>query len=178
MVQLRVLHALLPLLGSAVGAVEVAAAAAAAQDAAAAMAPASPRCSLLGEWRAGHCICDKGWAGETCSVANLKPLNTELGYHDPTSASWGGRPVEDPTTGVWSLIVSQFSNKCPLVLWTNNSRVVRAESRTGPAGPYTFAAEVYPEFHHNPSSALRATTFSPSTPAAAPRPGRAGACLS
>ena len=116
-------------------------------------AAADPRCSLLGVHAGGRCVCDKGWAGASCSVADLKPLNTALGYDNASAASWGGRPVEDPTTGVWHLIVSQLSHRCPLVMWTNNSRVVRAESSTGPAGPYKFAAEVYREFHHNPSSA-------------------------
>jgi hypothetical protein len=121
------------------------------EDTAAAAAPL--RCSLLGQWSGGRCVCDKGWSGQTCSVADLKPLNLELGYDNVSSATWGGRPVEDPTTGVWSLVVSQFSNSCPLAMWTNNSQVVRAVSTTGPAGPYKFAAEVYSEFHHNPSSA-------------------------
>ena len=131
---------------------------------------ADPRCSLLGVHAGGRCVCDKGWAGASCSVADLKPLNTALGYDNASAASWGGRPVEDPTTGVWHLIVSQFSHKCPLVMWTNNSRVVRAESSTGPAGPFKFAAEVYPEFHHNPSSATN--------PEPNPEPAAsAGVCL-
>jgi hypothetical protein len=128
---------------------------------------ADPRCSLLGAWvtssssRAaaaaaagggGHCECDSGWTGTTCSVANLKPLDPALGYHNESAASWGGRAVRDPSRPeLWHLFASQFSNCCPLVMWTNNSQVVRATSKSGPAGPYTFAEEVYSEFHHNPS---------------------------
>ncbi len=117
---------------------------------------ASPQCSLLGHLVGGRCLCDKGWTGTTCAVADLKPLDLTLGYDNVSSATWGGRPVEDPKTGIWSLIVSQFSNKCPLAMWTNNSQVVRAVSSVGPAGPYEFAEVVYPEFHHNPSGAQRA----------------------
>jgi len=34
--------------------------------------------------------------------------------------------------------------------WSPNSRVVRAVSHTGALGPYSFANEVLPTFHHNP----------------------------
>ena len=37
-----------------------------------------------------------------------------------------------------------------VIAGTNNSQVVRAESASA-AGPYHWAAEVYPEFHHNVS---------------------------
>lgn len=57
----------------------------------------------------------------------------------------------DPATGTWSLFVSQFSHSCPLAFWKRNSMVVRAESTNGAAGPYYFAEEIYPEFHHNPT---------------------------
>ena len=89
---------------------------------------ANHKCSLLGVWDGGKCHYDTGWAGTTCSKADLKPLDTKLGYHNASAASWGGRPIQVPKTGVWSLFVSQFSNMCPLALWTNNSQVVRAES--------------------------------------------------
>ena len=39
--------------------------------------------------------------------SQLKPLDTGLGYSNHSAASWGGRPVRDPHTGVWSLFVSQ-----------------------------------------------------------------------
>ena len=98
------------------------------------------------------CECDAGWSGSTCSVARLKPLNLEHGYHNASAASWGGRAIVDPNDGnLWSLFVAQFSNRCPLKMWIDNSQVIRAISTTGPAGPYKYAEKVYPEFHHNPT---------------------------
>ena len=134
--------------------------------------PADARCSLLGVWAqslshsAAHCECDSGWTGATCSVADLKPLDLALGYHNSSAASWGGRPVQvlraagcrskacmctgiagyflamhdhcvccalqDPSHPArWHLVTSQFSHRCPLALWTNNSQVVRAVSVVG-----------------------------------------------
>ena len=81
-----------------------------------ALAPAAdPRCGLLGVWTDGRCRCDPGWAGRGCATARIKPLDLTLGYHNTTEASWGGRAVEDPGSGGWSMFVSQFSNRlvCP-----------------------------------------------------------------
>ena len=62
------------------------------------------------------------------------PLNVSKGYHNATAASWGGRAVVDPATGLWHLFVAQFSHGCRVREWTHNSVVVRAVSSEGPAG--------------------------------------------
>ncbi|KAL4894980.1 hypothetical protein BDV59DRAFT_211836 [Aspergillus ambiguus] len=40
---------------------------------------------------------------------------------------------------------------CGLSGWRPFSTVIRAESRTGPRGPYTWAQELFGTFHHNPT---------------------------
>ena len=59
--------------------------------------------------------------------------------------------ILEPDGKTWSLFVAQFSKRCPLKCWIENSQVVRAVSTSGPVGPYSWAEEVFPEFHHNPS---------------------------
>ena len=108
-------------------------------------------CSLLGGCHHGKCVCDHGWTGKTCSTADLKPLDVGQGYHNKSAATWGGRAVLEPDGRTWSMFVAQFSKKCPLRCWIGNSQVVRAVSTTGPAGPYSWEEEVFPEFHHNPT---------------------------
>lgn len=89
---------------------------------AAAPPAADKRCSLLGVLGANNaCVCDKGWKGSTCSAVDLKPLDISKGYHNESAASWGGRPVQDPTTGIWSLFLSHFSHKCPLAMCESNN---------------------------------------------------------
>jgi len=46
--------------------------------------------------------------------------------------------------------ISLPQNSWPTAAWSPNSRVVRAVSHTGALGPYSFANEVLPTFHHNP----------------------------
>ena len=83
------------------------------------------------------CHCKKGWAGPVCSKGDFGPLDTTLGYHNATEASWGGRPIKDPASGKWQLLVTEIKNHCPLMLFMYNSMVVRAVSTTDDAGgPY------------------------------------------
>ena len=109
-------------------------------------------CSLLGVCNrdTGVCACDPGWKGATCAIASFKPLNLSNGYHNLSSASWGGRPLRHGHE--WHLYVSQFLNQCPLAYWNHNSVVARALSSTGPAGPYHYEETLFPPFHHNPSA--------------------------
>ena len=85
-----------------------------------------------------------------CSQAKLRPLDPTLGYHNATAASWGGRAIRGDGHE-WHLYVSQFRKGCPLAYWSHNSFIARAVSTAGPAGPYHYAEEVYPVFHHNPT---------------------------
>ena len=82
------------------------------------------------------------------------PATRGAGY-DRTSdgtSSWGGRIVPDPVDGnLYHLFAAEFTGKCGLDYWSPMSRIIRAESRTGPAGPYAFAAEVVGTFAHNPT---------------------------
>ena len=77
-------------------------------------------------------------------------MDVSLGYHNATESSWGGRPILDPTSGMWQLMVTEIKNHCPLILFQYNSMVVRAESTTADAGgPYSHKEVVQPPFHHN-----------------------------
>ena len=110
----------------------------------------STDCSLLGKCVGGICYCYKGWMGDDCSKADLGPLDITLGYQNETESSWGGRPIKDPNTGTWQLMVTEIKNHCPLILFEYNSQVVRAVSKAV-AGPYEKAEVVLPPFHHNPT---------------------------
>jgi hypothetical protein len=108
-------------------------------------------CSLLGTCNTskGTCVCDPGWKGTDCAIADLQPYVSGEGYVNSTAASWGGRPLY--AEGKWHLFATQIAQRCPLILFMNNSEVVRAEA-TNPAGPYTFKQVVLPPFHHNPTA--------------------------
>ena len=45
-------------------------------------------CSLLGRCVDGNCVCNAGWTGAHCSVADLEPLDPTLGYQNDSIASW------------------------------------------------------------------------------------------
>ena len=107
-------------------------------------------CSLLGICDSKkECICDPGWKGTNCGIANLRPLNISEGYHQNKAASWGGRPIYNPSDQKWHLFVTEIQQQCPLILFMNNSAVIRAESAS-PEGPYIRQNVVLPPFHHNP----------------------------
>ena len=104
-------------------------------------------CNLLGECvdqiPQPRCVCDAGWTGDDCGTAHFKPANLTLGYNNPAAKTWGGNVLAHADGKKHSLYVSQFSHNCPLCLWYSNSRVVRAESTTGAAGPYSFEEVVF-----------------------------------
>ena len=80
-------------------------------------------------------------------MADLLPLQVTDGYINPDAASWGGRPIF--SGGKWHLFATEIAHRCPLILFMNNSAVIRAEASV-PQGPYTRQEVVLPPFHHNP----------------------------
>eukprot|EP00040_Diaphanoeca_grandis_P037806 m.249741 g.249741 ORF g.249741 m.249741 type:complete len:434 (-) comp33878_c0_seq4:4396-5697(-) len=110
-------------------------------------------CSLLGICSADAvCVCDPGWMGDDCAVANLANYNaSQGGYINATAASWGGRPLL--VNGKWQLFATEIAARCPLILFMNNSMVIRAESTTdSAAGPYVHKDIVRAPFAHNPTA--------------------------
>lgn len=112
-------------------------------------------CSLNGVCgRNSACRCDPGSIGDDCGVLDVRPAKRDNGYNQTAkgTSSWCNSIVKDPKDhNLYHLFISEFSHGCGLDYWAPYSRIVRAESRTGPAGPYTFAAEVQGTFAHNPT---------------------------
>ncbi|KAF5866830.1 hypothetical protein ETB97_008634 [Aspergillus alliaceus] len=108
------------------------------------------------------CKCDPGWFGEDCGRLDLSPATRDTGYNhtnvvDPNyfgkygNSSWGGQILQDPTDPkIFHLFASQFGDGCGLGGWRPHSFIMRAESQSGPQGPYYFADTVAPAFRHNP----------------------------
>ena len=110
-------------------------------------------CSYNGQCVGGSCVCASAWAGPDCGVLQLLATPRDAGYAPVDGgSSWGGIAVQDPANGsAWALVASEFVNGCGLNDWSPNSRVIKAVSTTdSPLGPYVFAAELLPPFHHNP----------------------------
>ncbi|KAK8115412.1 hypothetical protein PG999_007481 [Apiospora kogelbergensis] len=122
-------------------------------------------CSLNGICTAcGRCQCDPGWTSDDCGKLDLQPATRWTGYNHTNvtrpdyysakggNSSWGGQIVRDQQdNSLFHLITSQFARGCGLSGWRPFSTVIRAESRTGPAGPYHYAQELFGTFHHNPT---------------------------
>jgi hypothetical protein len=121
---------------------------------AAALCATDDDCSLLGVCSSnGTCACDPGWGGADCGVARLSDYDdvANLGYVNASAASWGGRPLR--VDGKWQLFATEIGAQCPLILFMNNSMVIRAESTTGSAaGPYAHQGVVREAFAHNPTA--------------------------
>ena len=113
-------------------------------------------CSLLGvcDAASGACVCDAGWGRADCGAASLSDYDDVrgAGYVNGSAASWGGRPLRH-TDGTWQLFAAEMDAGCPLILFMNNSMVVRAQSTSGsPAGPYKHKEVVRAAFAHNPTA--------------------------
>ena len=115
-----------------------------------AFAQCDTNCSLNGDCVANACVCDVSWSGSPqCDVLALLPAAPDSGYRNTSGASWGGRPLYDPTDKLWHLMAAQMRNNCSLWTWANNSAVIHATS-SDPGGPYKYVEEVLPPFAHNP----------------------------
>lgn len=100
------------------------------------------------------CFCDPGWLGADCGVLDLRPATRDSGYNmtGQGTSSWGCKIVHDPgDTQLFHIFVAEFISGCGLDYWSPYSRIIRAESTTGPAGPYEFVEEVVGTFAHNPT---------------------------
>ncbi|KAI0012697.1 hypothetical protein F4779DRAFT_614420 [Xylariaceae sp. FL0662B] len=122
-------------------------------------------CSLNGICFDQICQCDLGWKSVDCGRLDLQPAIRWTGYNYTNvtlpdyysskggNSSWGGQIIRDhQDKKLFHLIVSQFARGCGLSGWRPFSTVVRAESKTGPAGPYYYAQELFGPFHHNPTT--------------------------
>ncbi|KAH8655265.1 hypothetical protein BX600DRAFT_385283 [Xylariales sp. PMI_506] len=110
------------------------------------------------------CLCDPGWRADDCGELDLQPVERYTGYNHTNAtgtdfykqgagnSSWCGQIIQDPKDEtLFHLIISQFSHGCGLSAWRPFSTIARAESRTGPRGPYNFAEALFGPFHHNPT---------------------------
>ncbi|KAF2853906.1 hypothetical protein T440DRAFT_293199 [Plenodomus tracheiphilus IPT5] len=118
-------------------------------------------CSLNGLCTSHHCICDPGWTGPDCGRLDLSPATRGTGYNHTTytspthykpngNSSWGGQIIQDRTNPtLFHLLVDQFAHGCGLSAWRPTSFVARAESHSGPQGPYHWAQNITSSFRHN-----------------------------
>lgn len=117
-------------------------------------------CTKSGSKR--FCKCDPGWWGDDCGRLDLAPATRWTGYNytnitNPSyyraygNSSWGGTIIQDrDRQNLFHLVISQFANGCGLSGWRPHSFIIRAESRTGPQGPYHYAQNLTGSFRHNP----------------------------
>lgn len=109
------------------------------------------------------CECDPGWFGDDCGRLDLRPATKNNGYNhsiDATASnrlgphgnsSWGGTILQDPhDPRLFHLVASQFADGCGLSGWRPFSFIMRAESRSGPQGPYHYVDNIRKPFRHNP----------------------------
>ena len=100
------------------------------------------------------CSCDSGWTSSDCGALDLQPATPNSGYNITSTgtSSWGSKIIHDPQNPkLFHLVLAEFTDDCGLDYWSPYSRIIRAESTTGPAGPYNFAQQVVPAFAHNPT---------------------------
>ncbi|KAK4496776.1 hypothetical protein PRZ48_012759 [Zasmidium cellare] len=67
-------------------------------------------------------------------------------------SSWGCKIIQDVhDKNFYHAFIAEFDNHCGLDYWSPYSRIIRAESRGSPDGPYTFKEQVIEHFAHNPT---------------------------
>ncbi|KAJ4361342.1 hypothetical protein N0V95_001955 [Ascochyta clinopodiicola] len=71
-------------------------------------------------------------------------------YSNRGNSSWGGQVVQDQDDPkLFHLIYDQFAHGCGLSGWRPTSFIARAESTSGPQGPYVWKQNVTSSFRHN-----------------------------
>lgn len=111
-------------------------------------------CNLNGICFGNKCTCDAGWKSNDCGALDLYPASRHAGYNHTGNgeSTWGAHIVQDPRdTTLYHLFYSSMEHNCGLLKWIPYSRIMRAESRTGPEGPYRNAVEIVSTFSHNPT---------------------------
>ncbi|CAG9978423.1 unnamed protein product [Clonostachys byssicola] len=111
-------------------------------------------CSLNGICQDNKCICDPGWRADDCGELDVQPTvkYSGLNLSDTGTSTWGSRIIHGPMDKqMFHMFVSEFPGGCGLDYWAPFSRIARAESRTGPLGPYNLVEEVVGAFAHNPT---------------------------
>lgn len=125
-------------------------------------------CSLNGRCVSGNktntssdCQCDLGWSGSDCGRLDLAPATRYTGfnntnftsqdhYNNRGNSSWGGQIVQDQDDPkLFHLLYDQFAHGCGLSGWRPTSFIARAESTSGPQGPYLWKQNVTSSFRHN-----------------------------
>eukprot|EP00659_Diplonema_papillatum_P015080 gene15080-23028_t len=98
---------------------------------------------MAGTCPSGKCVCDAGWAGDSCEFLNMgrswRCGEAALCLPDDGSemdaiATWGGNVVKDDD-GSYHMFAAMMSHDCPLKDWLTNSVVVHATS-SNMAGPF------------------------------------------
>lgn len=107
------------------------------------------------------CYCDPGWFGDDCGRLDLAPATRYTGFNNTNytssdhysnrgNSSWGGQIVQDQEDPkLFHLIYDQFAHGCGLSGWRPTSFIARAESTSGPQGPYVWKQNVTGSFRHN-----------------------------
>lgn len=118
-------------------------------------------CLPISNTNSKACRCDPGWFGQDCGRLDLAPARRANGYNhttftDPSyhgkhgNSSWGGTILRDTADRkLFHLFADQFAHGCGLSGWRPHSFIIRAESRTGPQGPYRYSQTIAPTFRHN-----------------------------
>ena len=101
-------------------------------------------CSLNGECAQSVCVCDSGWYGDDCGALDLGHVRRGSGYNrtGEGTSSWGGTIIRGSSPSHYHLVAAEFTGQCGLDYWSPMSRIIRAESKSGAEGPYTFAQEI------------------------------------
>lgn len=107
------------------------------------------------------CQCDPGWFGTDCGRLDLAPATRYTGfnntnytspdhYNNRGNSSWGGQIMQDQDDPkLFHLLYDQFAHGCGLSGWRPTSFIARAESTSGPQGPYVWRQNVTGSFRHN-----------------------------